>query len=293
MSNRPRLYRAVRPDDSAGFTLKPQLVLAYERACNDLEARFTVLLREAKHLQTTAAYLSNNPHVLSCLKTEEEFPQTKPPIDPYDLWPSSCQGELTDSTAWLVRPMAIAVQQIKKDIWYDLRERLDEMHQRVFEWNDNEGRQSSGATQRDVLIDVREFLLYQTILRNRAGIYADMLGKLQDRLGQTLEHVYPEQPGPTVRRRMERKIADTYLTALCRWSHRDLVILAKDKFDCEYPFKTLPMAVQFWEHESTSRHTSMQTDRDYRLWRQKIFESKREDRKKKNNAEIQGDAASP
>ncbi|MEO5330868.1 MAG: hypothetical protein H7839_02505 [Magnetococcus sp. YQC-5] len=122
---------------------------------------------------------------------------------------------------------------------------------------------------------VRAFMIQQAILRKCAQDATKQMGHLHHRLGQTLEHVVPGFSGPTVRRRKELGLNDQYMSALCRWVHRDLVMLATEYMHCDYPYSTLPLTVQFWDYEQTSRHLPLMTSQGYQDWRSSILTNRR------------------
>jgi hypothetical protein len=103
-------------------------------------------------------------------------------------------------------------------------------------------------------------LSWRAKLLVKIGAMVERLGNLHDRLEQYTQRSNPDHPEPILRRRSEQGLADRYLNELVRWSHRDLVLLAKYDLGANYPYAAVPLTFQSWGYgNSSSQHTFIRT----------------------------------
>jgi hypothetical protein len=95
------------------------------------------------------------------------------------------------------------------------------------------------------------------------------IGDLHERFDQTLRHMSPDHPEPTVRRLRDTSVSDRYLNELTRWTYRDVAVFAAHQtlLGGHYPYLDIPQVHQLRGYAPNASHYSVMSSDQQAKWR--------------------------
>ena len=268
------------------------LIRLYQCAVEDVRDRLCILLLEVRHLQKFAAFELSDTEIMKSLANEknpvksekqELLKASKEVLEKIGLGSEEKSSQfgfhkrLLTPSKRMMAFLAESGQMIKADIYrslayvHDMRKSLEEMNR---DQDVALEKSNDKCLEKEVRNKKKFFILSQTIQRARIEVFVKRIGDIRKRLAQEMDHLNPELQSPTIRRRQEYGFIDNYLKDLTFWAHRDLAILSK-KLGAGYPGSNVPLTLQYWGFDYTSRNSAYRPDACHQNWKGWFYNRKK------------------